>query len=649
MLPDTDLHRVLGADGPVAAAIEGFRPRSAQQAMAQSIADALQAGESLVTEAGTGTGKTFAYLAPVLLAGDQAIVSTGTRTLQDQLYHRDLPQMCKALAVPVAGALLKGRANYLCRYRLARCETGGTFTSRRDAGHLVRIGEWARQTVSGDIGELGAVPERSPVWYQVTSTTDNCLGQECPDYNDCYLVKARRRAQEADLVVVNHHLLCADLALKDQGVGQLLSADAGVVVIDEAHQLPDTASLFFSTTLSGRQLLELASDSRSEALSGAGESHELLQLADQLEKATQELRLAFGQDSRRAAWHTVAQSAHITASVADLQARLATLISALASVAERSKGLENCARRGQELGRQLDFLSATDDSDTVRWFETRSRGFALNATPLDIATPFSEGMAQQGGAWIFTSATLSVSGDFKHFRNRMGLADVAGQCWPSPFAFAEQALLYQPTGLPEPRDSGYTEAVLAAALPVIRASGGRTFFLFTSHRALQLAAGWLQERLEFPLLVQGQAPRGEMLQRFRELGNAVLLGTGSFWEGVDVKGAALSCVIIDKLPFATPDDPVLQARMHACERQGGRPFFELQIPQAVIALKQGAGRLIRDAADTGVLMLCDPRLISKGYGRIFMNSLPSMPRTTRLADVEQFFEHLPVAGEALPS
>lgn len=624
----------LGLGGPFAQHVSGFSPRLQQQEMAEAVARALADDEILIAEAGTGTGKTFAYLVPALLSGKKTIVSTGTKALQDQLFHRDLPAVREALGVTVSVALLKGRSNYLCLHRLSLTEAEGRFCSREQADQLVRVRDWAGRSRSGDIAELTDIPEDSVIWPLVTSTTDNCLGQECPSIRDCHVLKARRAALEADLVVINHHLFFADLALREEGFGELLPG-AQAVILDEAHQLPDTAAQFFGVTVSSRQLIELAHDTIAEQIKEAGDLPELRSDAEKLEQATRDLRLAFGAEQKRGGWREI--EAQLGTALDTLRGQLGTLSQHLETAAPRGKGLENCWGRAVQLEERLEQVTQTHPTGYVQWFETFPRSFALHSTPLNSAAMFRTHLARQKCAWLFTSATLTVGDRFEHFIDRMGLEDALTEHWDSPFDFRRQALLYLPTTMPAPSERRYTEAVIEAAVPVLQASGGRAFLLFTSHRALQEAEQLLTNRLPFPLLVQGSAPRAELLNRFRALGNAVLLGTASFWEGVDVRGEALSCVIIDKLPFASPGDPVLQARLEAIREQGGNPFRDYQLPQAVLTLKQGAGRLIRDSTDRGILMLCDPRLLEKSYGKIFLDSLPPMPRTRSLEDVQYFF------------
>ncbi len=642
----SDWGALFGADGPLARSIPGYVIRDEQIGMAAAVDHALRTRGRLVVEAGTGTGKTFAYLVPALLSGKRVVISTGTRTLQDQLFARDLPTVAAALGRPVRIALLKGRANYLCLHRLELANQQATMRglAREVALALPRVREWSQVTRIGDVAELISLSESSPVWPWVTSNRDNCLGPDCSAFERCHVVQARREAQAADIIVVNHHLLMADLVLKEEGFGDLLpSADA--VVIDEAHQLPDVAAMFLGFVVSTRQLQALTRDLAAELLNGAPRFDP--SAAQTIERQVVELQDAFGGASERMEIERWPSSAF--ESLEQLQASLRELVRALAST--EHAGLVAIRSRAVEVADRLDTLleQETGQAEGVRWAQRSNTNLSLHYAPIDVATPLSNLIGTHAGAWVCASATLAVEDDFSHFIRRVGITDARTERFGSPFDFEHQALLYLPRGLDAPASPRYTRQVVDAALPVLAASGGRAFLLFTSHRALREAADYLYRRLgprpPYPILVQGEAPRDALLTRFRELGNAVLLGTSSFWEGVDVKGAALSVVIIDKLPFAVPDDPVLKARLAAIERAGGNAFFEEQVPQAVIALKQGVGRLIRDQDDFGVIMLCDQRVRSRGYGRIFLDSLPPMPRTDQLPHVCEFLqERLAWAG-----
>ncbi|TWG80445.1 ATP-dependent DNA helicase DinG [Cupriavidus gilardii J11] len=700
-----ELARIFAPDGTLAKGIDGYRPRSSQARMAEAVAEAIDANDTVIVEAGTGTGKTFAYLVPAMLWGGKVILSTGTKTLQDQLFLRDIPMVRRALNVPVSVALLKGRANYVCHYHLERAQANGRLASRQDAAWLREIGNFAKASSSGDKAELASVPENAPVWQLVTSTRDNCLGTECPHHKECFVMRARKEAQQADLVVVNHHLFFADVVLRDTGMAELLPA-ANTVIFDEAHQLPETATLFFGDSLSTSQLLELARDTVAEGLSHARDAADWVGIVAPLERAARDLRLAFGKDNVRLALGQIEADARVGEPFFDtldaLEDALADVVALLRGQAERADTLEQVHRRAQELAQRLALwrdekpapvasdpaqpeLTASTPTDvgdaasegagtaasepaasqavavspesplaappggtppeTVRWVEVFSHTVQLHRTPLSIAPIFSRQRAGHPRAWIFTSATLSVKGNFGHYAAQLGLDKDRSLSLPSPFDYASQGLLYVPRDLPAPQSPQFTDAVVAAALPLIEAAGGRTFVLCTTLRAVQRASDLLYDAfaergLELPLLVQGQASRTELLDRFRELGNAVLVGSQSFWEGVDVRGEALSLVVIDKLPFAPPDDPVLAARMEALQKKGLSPFAVHQLPHAVITLKQGAGRLIRSETDRGVLVICDTRLVEKPYGRQIWQSLPPFRRTREQATVVRFLSSL---------
>jgi ATP-dependent DNA helicase DinG len=628
-------------DGVLARAIPGYQVRAQQQEMAQRVADAIERREVLIAEAGTGTGKTFAYLVPALALGGKVLISTGTKTLQDQLFHRDLPAVRSALGLPVTAALLKGRANYVCPHHLERNLQDGRLPSREEAANLQAIARFARRTRTGDRAELAEVSENAAAWSLATSTRENCLGQNCAHFSDCFVMKARRDALAADVVVVNHHLFFADVMLRDEGMAELLPA-CNTVILDEAHQLPETATLFFGETVTTGQLLDLCRDTLVEAMTQARDVAELPERVRRLDRAVRDLRLAVGMKEGRAPAARFVADPEFMRSLELAAQALAALGAALAEVAERAEGLENCARRAADLHERLMRWTAGEDAGLVRWIEAFTQALALHATPLSIAERFRGQLAGHPRAWILTSATLAMQGDFTLYQAEMGLEAAATACWDSPFDYAAHGLVYLPKGLPEPNTELHTEAVVDAAMPVLRASGGRAFLLFTTLRGMRQAHAMLAERfaaegLTFPLLVQGQGTKTDLLDRFRRLGNAVLVASASFWEGVDVRGEALSVVVIDKLPFAPPDDPVMQARIDALKKAGRNAFMEYQLPQAAITLKQGAGRLIRDETDRGVLIICDVRLVTKPYGRTLTASLPPMRRTRDLAEVEAFF------------
>ncbi len=628
---------LLGSAGPVAKRLDGFSVRTEQQAMAQAIADAIEGQHDLVVEAGTGTGKTFAYLVPAMCSGRKVIISTGTKNLQDQLFHRDIPLIRQSLNIPISCALLKGRSNYLCLERLNKTHALAPQQEPHLIPKLQQLQEFARHTGSGDIAQCDAIPEGDPLWFRVTSTADNCLGAECPDYQACFVMQARHEAQAADLVVINHHLLLSDMALSEEGFGELLPT-ADLFIVDEAHQLPEVASQFFGTGISTQQFVDLASDVQRAYLQEINETRDIELLCQQLIKAARDLRLVFGMDLRRGPWQEILGNRNVQSSLERLLELNEELKHQLQPLTERSKDLENTYERCVALASRLDTVTAKTQPEQIQWYEVHRRSLSFHLTPLDIAPAFTEHKLRKGGSWIFTSATLTVDHKFDHFTRRLGLRDIPARQFDSPFDFETQALMYLPKGLPDPNEPAYSDAVVRIAREVLQASSGRAFILFTSHRALRLAEQALRGSISFPLLVQGDAPRDQLLASFRRTPHAVLLGTSSFWEGVDVRGEALSCVIIDKLPFAMPSDPVLQARLANLRKQGLNPFMQYQLPTAVITLKQGVGRLIRDASDRGVLVLCDPRLRSKAYGRTFLQSLPPMPVTDDIAAVRAFFQ-----------
>jgi ATP-dependent DNA helicase DinG len=632
--------------GALARVIPHYRHRTQQLEMGRSIMSALEARERLVVEAGTGTGKTLAYLVPILLFGGKVILSTGTKTLQDQLFQRDIPAVREALARPITVALLKGRANYVCPYHLERGLMEARLKRPEEARHLQHIARFAALTDTGDRMACADVPEDSAAWSWATSTRDNCLGSECPHHKGCFVLKARKKALEADLVVVNHHLFFADVWLKDEGAGELLPA-SNAVVFDEAHQLPQTASLFFGETVTTGILVDLCRDTRVEGARAAPDFIDLPVAAGDLETAARQVRMTLGPALARLPAAKATEKSDFRSALELLTQRLAKLDALLESQAERDEALQRLHERCREAAGMLErWLSPLVDAGTVRWLEATAHSVLFHATPLDAGEIFARQIEADPRAWIFTSATLSVRGDFGHYLDQIGLPEARTGVWDSPFDYGSQALLYVPQGMPDPNTPDYTEAVVEAAWPVLQASGGRAFLLFTSLRAMNQAHRLLQDRMlaadcHYPLLIQGEKSRSELLDDFRALGNAVLLGSQSFWEGVDVAGEALSLVVIDRLPFQPPDDPVLAARVDALKRAGKNPFFDYQLPHAVISLKQGAGRLIRRETDRGVLMICDPRLVDKPYGRRIWQALPPMRRSRKLEDAVGFFSPEP--------
>ncbi|MDB6091827.1 MAG: helicase [Gammaproteobacteria bacterium] len=658
-----DLEDIFGHGGPLQSSLPDFKVRWQQLRMAQRVASALEHRETLVVEAGTGTGKTFAYLVPALLCGARVLISTGTRTLQDQLFSKDLPLVAAALGRPARIALLKGRTNYLCRHRIALAGTPGMEQLSLDpkatqdpaapaGGMLARIERWARTTRSGDLAEVRGLSDSHPVWPQVTSTRDNCLGNRCPELSRCHVALARREALDADIVIVNHHLLLADLALKEDGFGDILgSADA--VILDEAHQIPDLATQFFGAQVSSRRIENLLKDAQaelaahtarvsadSEAGAAAAEIGESIRGVEQSAQ-----RLSSLLPARAGRFPLSEMGSHLSASVNDLAQSLQSLQDRLGVLGDESP-LAQLSERAGDLVLALERIAAVDDMEGVRAVEMSPRGFSLSLMPFDISARFLSLLQARRCAWIFTSATLSLGEDFGHFTGRLGLGESPTLKIESPFDYERQSLLYLPAGMPEPASSGYTAAVIETALPLIDAARGGAFVLFTSHRALAQGAALLRARWAdespFRLFVQGEAPRERLLKEFREDGNGVLLGTTSFWEGVDVKGEALRLVVIEKLPFASPDDPLVRARIDHLQATGGNAFRDYQLPEAALALKQGVGRLIRSEDDYGTVVICDPRMMGRGYGKFFLAALPAMTPTRDRDEVLRFIrKHSP--------
>ena len=732
-----ELPHLFSATGPLARAFDGYCERREQIEMAQAVQAAIRDASTVVLEAGTGVGKTAAYLVPALVEGGKVIVSTGTKALQDQLFHRDLPAVRDALGIPVKVALLKGRSNYLCWHHLDRSNQDATLLgSKQEVRDLSAINRFAPLSSTGDKAECTSVPEHAPIWSRVTSTRENCLGSDCPRYADCFVVKARREAQDADVVVVNHHLFFADLMLREEGVPELLP-NAQTIVFDEAHQLPDTATLFFGETVSTAQVLDLVRDTLAIGQAQARDAARWNDILSPVERAARDLRLCFGPQLQRLSLQQLGADNLLMPTLGQLQDALLGLREVLEEAAQRGPDLANLNRRCNDLMQRLKAWGAPERASEPElcWVDVASHGVQLHRTPISVADVFrrqrlglGNDQAGEGGdgagdttvadalheaelvdafarmpsadaakandspsthadagdmdeddedlqallagqadaasgpdkhqasaepgssqaprrAWVFTSATLAVKNDFRHFTEALGLEDAACASWASPYDYPSQAMLYVPSGLPLPSDPTHTDAVVDAALPLIRANRGRAFVLCTSLRAVARAAERLKQAFQaagdpFPVLQQGEAPRPTLLDDFRRTGNAVLVGSHSFWEGIDVKGDALTLVVIDKLPFAPPDDPVLAKRLEMLTQAGGNAFMSHQVPQAIIALKQGAGRLIRSETDRGVLMICDTRLIDKPYGRRIWQSLPPMKRTRAEADVVAFLETL---------
>jgi ATP-dependent DNA helicase DinG len=630
---------LFAADGKLCDAIQGFVPRIAQTEMAVAVESAITLKQQLIVEAGTGTGKTFAYLAPALASNKKAIISTGTKNLQEQLFHRDLPVLKKALGSNRKAALLKGRSNYLCLHRLRQHGGNSSVLEKQTLNELSQVKTWSVGTKTGDIGELKTLAEDARVLPFVTSTMDNCLGKDCPDYEDCYLVKARRDALEADLVVVNHHLFFADMALKDTGFGELIP-ESDLIVFDEAHQIPDIASEYFGEALSSRQIHDLAKDIEVLFRTVLKDAEQLYKAAEKCRMIAADLRLMFPVDGERGNWGKMLAREDIQIQVAKWDDSLTVLYEVVKIHLGRDKELDSVFERVTSAKSRLAHLIDTQQTGVSLWYETTQRHIVLHLTPLSIANKFAQFIESPKRGWVFTSATLMVDKGFAHFQRLMGLENANTLSLDSPFDYPNQAILCVPRYLPEPSSWDMRAKLLDISIKLIAASGGRCFLLFTSHAMLRHIAKELEDKIDNPILVQGTTTKRALLDEYIQDKRAVLLGTGAFWEGVDVRGDDLTCVMIDKLPFASPDDPLLQARIEDCRKSGGNPFAQIQIPQAVISLKQGAGRLIRDETDKGVLVICDNRLITKDYAKTFLASLPNMRKTRTIETALDFLQTL---------
>ena len=629
---------VFSIDGDLSRHIKGFRPRDEQLEMAQVVAEAIESKSTVIVEAGTGTGKTFAYLAPVLLAGKKTIISTGSKNLQDQLFNRDLPAIKKALGYSGKIALLKGRSNYLCLERLDQVIAQGVLGDKSVLTDLSKVRRWNNSTQSGDLSECIELAEDSPILPQLTSTSESCLGSDCPNYAECYIAKARKKALNADLVVVNHHIFFADMAVKENGFGELIP-NAEAIVFDEAHQLPDIASQYFGQSLTSRQLFELCKDINIVYRTELKDMQQLGNIADTLQKIIQDFRLLLGEGNQRGNWRDLSKQSMVAKAFNLLQEKLEFLSEVIKLVLGRSQTLDSIFERLEAIKVQLERLAETNVVGYCYWYETIGRQFGLHITPLTVADKFGSQVANKEAAWIFTSATLAVGADFQHFCQRLGISPHKQKILPSPFNYCEQALLCVPRYLPPTNRPNTLTALGEMLLPLIEANQGRCFVLCTSYAMMRGLAEYFRAQSELSILLQGESAKTQLLTQFVEEKHSVLVATSSFWEGVDVRGDALSLVIIDKLPFTAPDEPLLKARIEDCRLQGGDPFNDIQIPEAVIALKQGVGRLIRDVTDRGAVVICDNRLVTRAYGETFLKSLPDAKRTRDLRKVVQFLQN----------
>ncbi|HGN1705024.1 TPA: ATP-dependent DNA helicase [Providencia rettgeri] len=632
------MHDDFSADGFLARTIPGFQPREAQVTMSKAVAESIEQQQVLVAEAGTGTGKTYAYLVPALRSGKKVIVSTGSKALQDQLYHRDLPTIINAMNFTGRTALLKGRSNYLCLERLDQQALGGGSLEPEILSAVVRLRSWSVESELGDTSTCHDIAEDSPVWPLVTSTNDNCLGSDCPRYQECFVLKARRKALEADVVVVNHHLFMADRVVKDTGFGELIP-QAEVMIFDEAHQIPDIASQYFGQQLSSRQLLDLARDMVMVYRTELKDQIQLQKSADRLTQSTLDFRLNLGENSFRGNLRDLLKLSEVQRALILLDDSLELCYEVIKTALGRSQSLDSIFERVTIYRNRLNRLKDVTIAGYSYWFESYGRHFLLALTPLTVADKFSEMISNTPASWVFTSATLSVNEKLSHFTDRLGLAGAKTLLLASPFDYQSQTLLCVPRFLPETNQRGIAQKLATMLRPLIEKNQGRCFFLCTSHLMMRELAQEFKASLTLPVLMQGESSKNKLLSQFIAAGNAVLVATSSFWEGVDVRGDELTCVIIDKLPFTAPDDPLLRARIEDCELRGGDPFADVQIPDAVITLKQGVGRLIRDTSDYGVIVICDNRLVTRPYGEVFLRSLPPSPRTRSIKKAITFLEN----------
>jgi len=641
------LNDAFAPGGALSRRLPGFTARDSQIEMARAVGKAIDTQSALVVEAGTGTGKTFAYVVPALLSGRRVLLSTATKTLQDQLFSKDLPLVREALGVPVNVALLKGRQNYVCHFHLARALNEARLPSPKEVDHLQKVKVFAQRTHTGDRADCAGVPEDSAVWAWVTSNKDNCLGSECPNASECFVNKARRDALDAEVVVVNHHLFLADLALKEEGIAELLPA-CDVIVFDEAHQLPDIATTLLGQAISTAQCQEFLRDVLIEGRTSSADAGDWDAVLRPMELALKEIRRIVGAELESARFtHSQFMAIGEVAPVcADFEHRLEALIDMISPLTVRNDSWGKLMNRASELClRWQDWFSPIQDSDgqSVRWVSVTSHVVQFCDSPLDVSNAFAKLYAEQPKAWVFTSATLSIKDSLQHFTLQVGLDDCEQLLLPSPFNYESQALMCVPENLPFPNEPQFSRKLVDSIWPLLKASDGGVFFLCTSHRAVKQVGEYLKEKvleqeLGWSLLVQGEASRAELLDQFRLVTKPVLVGAASFWEGVDIRGDGLRLVIIDKLPFAPPDDPVFQAKSELIKNRGGSPFQDLSLPDATIALKQGAGRLIRDEQDWGVLLIGDRRLVEKGYGKLLWRSLPPFRRTRDLNVAVEFMQ-----------
>jgi ATP-dependent DNA helicase DinG len=634
--------------GPLARTLPEYEARPAQLLMAAAVADTLEHGGVLLAEAGTGTGKTLAYLVPAILSRQRVLVSTGTKNLQEQIFFKDLPVLRESLSVPFSATYMKGRGNYLCRHRYDSFRESGLIRSFEEVGHLRTLDEWLTHTETGDRAEVEDLPEDLAFWPEIAATSENCIGGECPRYNDCFVVRMRQRAAEADLVIVNHHLLCADAAVRESTFGEVIP-NCRFAIVDEAHQLEDVATQYFGLSLSNYRIDDFARDvmravgarlvpDRDRAAQLAGDVDHIRDHSRIFFAAVQMLRYELGGGSDARVRVTGDQLAPLSDAGAALINALEAIEADVALTKDLPEDVIALGRRAAELRDDLRFLLRADDPKYVYFLETRGRGLFLRAAPIDVSDIVRKLLIDRMQATVLTSATLTVDGSFDYVRARLGIAEAQEIKLDSEFDYARQAILYLPRRMPDPRSPQFVQSAAREVVEILKRTAGRAFVLFTSYANLRDVHRLASAELEYPIFVQGSAPRSALLRDFKTTPHAVLLATSSFWQGVDVVGEALSCVIIDKLPFASPGDPITAARIESIAAQGGSPFGDYQVPLAILALKQGLGRLLRHRQDRGVLAVLDPRLRTMGYGRRFLGSLPPAPVTQDLDAIVRFFD-----------
>jgi len=651
------MEEIFGPRGLIAGHHPEYEYRPGQVAMAEAVGHALENRRHLLVEAGTGIGKTMAYLVPAIATRQRVIISTGTKNLQEQLYYKDIPFLQKVLPGKFTAMYLKGRSNYVCLHRLRRAENNPMLEGLDDVDHFSVVQQWSYLSQTGDRAELKELPENLPFWRQIDARSDICIGTKCPSYEPCFITRARQQAVESNIIIVNHHLFFADLALRDKEWGQVLP-DYSAVIFDEAHQIEDIAMQYFGASVSTWQLDDLIGDIGRLMINDVESSKELTKASSRVMRLADNFWLSFSDGGDIASMTTLRGEGRFvirpemflrrrrdgTAEVTpagqryvDLKAALKRLLGALQVIKEPPAEMEAIIRRVEQLRFDLDFIIEGGEEKFVYWCERRTRGTFLQATPIDASGILSDRLFSQTGSVIMTSATLTSAGSFDFIKSRLGVSEADELIAESNYDYERQSLLYLPPRMPDPREGGFASAAAEEIIGILNASRGRAFVLCTSNSQMQALRGMVEGEIDFPVLMQGEGSRSGILERFRETAHAVLFATASFWQGVDVRGEALSCVIIDKLPFAVPSDPVVAARQRYIDGIGGNSFSEYSVPSAIITLKQGLGRLIRSATDRGVLSILDPRIVTKSYGRSFLESLPPCRVTRNIADVEEFF------------